>query len=178
MLKIQIILIIFAFCLSLFGIYKTIGMNNSTNRIIIYSGQAIACLAIIIFGFVYFNKKETKYFRSVIISYGLLEAIRASLLQTSGVDDIYSFLAKFLLVLLACDCFLLSNKVEEKEGYYLSLTMVGYEIALFLVFLIGFPSVKTRILYISLPFVGILIASTMCLFIKGRLMQRNYTKLK
>ena len=81
-----------------------------------------------------------------------------------------------MIALLACDSFLLSERVEKKEGYYLSLSMILLEVILYLVFLLGFPSVKTRILYIALPFVGILIASTICLFVRGRLEQKKNTK--
>ena len=39
------------------------------------------------------------------------------------------------------------SKTEKKEGLHLSLAMVGLEIILYNIFLIGFPAVRTRILY-------------------------------
>lgn len=54
-------------------------------------------MATIVFGVYYFNKKEPKFFKSLVIGYALLEAIRVSLLQTGGIAGIYSFLAKFIL---------------------------------------------------------------------------------
>ena len=50
---------------------------------------------------------------------------RVSLLQTGGISGIYSFLAKFILVLLALDAAFLSERLEKKEGLRLALTMAG-----------------------------------------------------
>ena len=110
------------------------------------------------------------------MGYALLEAIRVSLLQTSGIAGIYSFSAKFILVLLALDAALLSERFEKKEGLYLSLTMVGLEILLYLIFIIGFPAVRSRLLYMIVPLVGILMAGSMCIFVTGRLEQLLYSK--
>ena len=153
-----------------------LNLVNSINRIIIYGAQALICLATLVFGLYYFNKKNIKYFRGVVIAYALLEAIRVSLLQTGGIDEIYSFLSKFILVLLALDAALLSNKIEKKEGLYLSLTMVGLEILLYNIFLMGFPAVRTRILYMAVQWVGILMSGSMCIFITGILEQNKYSK--
>ena len=97
-------------------------------------------------------------------------------MQTGGIAEIYSFLAKFILVLLALDAALLSERLEKKEGLYLALTMVGLEILLYVIFIIGFPSVRTRLLYMIVPLVGILMAGSMCIFVTGRLEQIHYTK--
>ena len=176
LIMIQMILMLGAFVLSLMGVFKSLDLVNSTNRIIIYGTQALICLATLIFGLYYFNKKNTKHFRSIILAYALLEALRVSLLKTGGVDEIYGFLAKFILVLLALDAALLSNKTEKKEGLYLALTMVGLEILLYNIFLLGFPAVKTRLLYIAVQWVGILMSGSMCIFVTGRLEQIKYSK--
>ena len=76
------------------------------------------------------------------------------------------------------DAALLSNKTETKSGLYLSLTMVGLEILLYIIFLIGFPAVRTRLLYMIVPLVGILMAGSMCIFITGKLEQKNFLKEK
>lgn len=174
LIMMQIILLMIAFILSVYGIYKSLNSYNNLNRIIIYTSQALTCLVAIIFGIYFFNKKETKYFRSVIIAYAILEALRVSLLQTGGVGELPSFLAKIILVSLAYDAALLSDRVEKKEGLYLSLTMVSLEIILYLVFILGFPQVRTKALYIILPFVSILMAGSMCIFVTGRLEQKKY----
>jgi hypothetical protein len=176
MIMLHMILIAGALMISLVGIFKSLDLVNNINRLIVYGGQAAICLATIVFGVYHFHKKDTKYFKNLIIGYALLEAIRVSLLQTNGIAEIYSFLAKFILVLLALDAALLSERIEKKEGLYLAITMVGLEILLYFIFFIGFPSVRTRLLYMIVPLVGILMASSMCIFITGRLEQILYSE--
>ena len=105
-----------------------------------------------------------------------MEAIRVSLLQTGGVDDFPSFLAKFIMVILVLDAALLSDRTNTKDGFYLSLTMVGLELMLYLTFLFGFPAIRTRVLFMALPFVGVLMAGAMCLFVTGRIEQKENSK--
>lgn len=170
----QIILMAVALTISLFGVFTSLDLVNDLNRLVVYGGQAAICLATIAFAIYYFNKKETKYFRSLVMGYALLEAIRVSLLQTGGIAGIYSFLAKFILVLLALDAALLSERLEKKQGLHLALTMVGLEILLYVIFIVGFPAVRTRLLYMIVPLVGILMAGSMCIFVTGRLEQIRY----
>ena len=174
----QIILMAVALTISLFGVFTSLDLVNDLNRLVVYGGQAAICLATIAFAIYYFNKKETKYFRSLVMGYALLEAIRVSLLQTGGIAGIYSFLAKFILVLLALDAALLSERLEKKQGLYLALTMVGLEILLYVIFIVGFPAVRTRLLYMIVPLVGILMAGSMCIFVTGRLEQIYYGENK
>ena len=75
LIMLQMILVAGALVLSLAGVFKTLDLVNNINRIIIYGSQALICLATLIFGLYYFNKKETKYFKNIIISYALLEAL-------------------------------------------------------------------------------------------------------
>ena len=175
LILLQLILMAGALAISLFGVFQNIDQVNSINRIIVYGGQASICLSTIIFGICFFNKKDVRYYRSLIIGYALLEAVRVSLLQTGGIPGIYSFLAKFILVLLAIDAALLSEKTEKKEGLILAIIMVGLEVLLYFVFIFGFPSVRTRLLYMIVPLVGILMAGSMCIFITGRLEQIKYS---
>ena len=175
---IQMLLMTGALIISLFGVFTSLDLVNDLNRLVVYGGQAAICLATIAFGIYYFDKKDTKYFKSLVIGYALLEAIRVSLLQTGRIAGIYSFLAKFILVLLALDAALLSEKLEKKEGLRLSLIMVGLEILLYVVFIIGFPAVRTRLLYMIVPLVGILMAGSMCIFVTGRLEQILYGENK
>ena len=157
----QVVLMIMALIVTLVGTTKT---HDSIHRIIIYTGQSISCIAIILYGVVYFNKRDIKYFRTVIISYALLEALRVSLLSTNGIPDVPAVLAKLLLVILACDCVLLSERIGKKEGMIVSYAMLALEILLYMVFIIWFPAVRTRLLFIAMPFVGILIAGSICMF--------------
>lgn len=174
----QMILMMGALIISLFGVFTSLDLVNDLNRLIVYGGQAAICVATIAFGVYYFNKKETKYFKSLVIGYALLEAIRVSLLQTGGISGIYSFLAKFILALLALDAALLSERLEKKEGLRMSVAMVGLEILLYVVFIVGFPAVRTRLLYMIVPLVGILMAGSMCIFVTGRLEQILYSENK
>ncbi|MEE0839639.1 MAG: hypothetical protein U0L72_03695 [Acutalibacteraceae bacterium] len=178
LILLQIVLMTGALIISLFGVFTSLDLVNDLNRLVVYGGQAMISMATIVFGVYYFNKKESKYFKSLVIGYALLEAIRVSLLQTGGIEGIYSFLAKFILVLLALDAALLSERYEKKEGLRLALAMVGLEILLYLIFIVGFPAVRTRLLYMSVPLVGILMAGSMCIFVTGRLEQISYSKNK
>ena len=100
------------------------------------------------------------------------------MLQTGGIPEIYSFLAKIILVLLAVDAALLSGRIEEKKGLRLALIMVGLEILLYVIFIVGFPAVRTKLLYMIVPLVGILMAGSMCIFVTGRLEQMFYSDNK
>ena len=171
---IQLLLLTVALVISLFGVFTSLDLVNDLNRLVVYGGQAALCLATIVFGVYYFRKNDTKYFKSLVIGYALLEAIRVSLLQTGGIKGIYSFLARFILVLLALGAAFLSDRLEKKEGLKLSLIMVGLEILLYGIFIVGFPAVRTSLLYMIVPLVGILMAGSMCIFVTGRLEQLKY----
>ena len=170
----QLILMAVALIISMFGIFKSLDLVNDLNRLVVYGGQAAICLATIVFGVCYFGKKNTKYFRSLVIAYALLEAIRVSLLQTGGIRGIYSYTAKFVLVLLVLSAGFLSDRLEKKEGLKLSFIMVGLEILLYIIFIVGFPAVRTSLLYMIVPLVGVLMAGSMCLFVTGRLEQLTH----
>ena len=174
LILLQLSLMVGALAISLVGVFTSLDLVNNLNRLIVYGGQAAICLATILFGIYYFGKKDTKYFKSLVIAYALLEAIRVSLLQTGGIPEIYGFLAKFILVLLAVDAALLSEKIEQKGGLRLAVIMVALEILLYAIFIIGFPAVRTRLLYMIVPLVGILMAGSMCIFVTGRLEQILY----
>ena len=174
----QIIMMTGTLFISLFGVFTSLDLINNLNRLIVYGGQAAICLATIVFGVYYFHKQDTKYFKSLVLAYALLEAIRVSLLQTGGIAESYSFLAKFILVLLALDAAFLYERLEKKEGLYLALAMVGLEILLYVIFIIGFPAVRTRLVYMIVPLVGILMAGSMCIFVTGRAEQLLYSKNK
>ena len=57
---VQMILTLGALILSLTGIFKSLNLVNSVNRIIIYGGQSAICLATLIFGIYYFKKKDKR----------------------------------------------------------------------------------------------------------------------
>ena len=171
MLFLQLGLIAAALAISLFGIFKSLALESSMHRIVVYGAQALICLASLAFGASCFKKKDAKNFRILVIAYALLEAMRVSLLQTGGIEEIYCVMAKFILVLLAVAAVLLSERIEKKEGLHLALIMTGLEILLYIVFIVGFPAVRTSLLFIVAPLVGILMAGSMSAFVAGRLEQ-------
>lgn len=79
LILLQMMIMMGALVISLFGIFKSLDLVSNINRLIVYGGQAFICFATILFGIYYFNKKDSKYFKSLVISYALLEAIRVSL---------------------------------------------------------------------------------------------------
>ena len=167
-IMLQVLLVTIALIITIIGIVKS---TNSWNRLVIYVGQAITCLSIIIFGVFQLKNANVKQFKVIINYYALLEAIRVALLNVDGIEKTYSILAKFILVILACDCVLLSERLDKKSSVVISYALLALETILYIVFLIGFPVVGQRKLYTILPFVGILIASSICLFNKARIEQ-------
>ena len=164
----QMILMTGALIISLFGVFTSLDLVNDLNRLIVYGGQAAICLATIVFCFSCFNKKDTKHFRSLVLAYALVEAIRVSLLQTGNIPGMYSYSAKFVLALVVLSAALLSEKFEKKEGFCLSLAMVCLELLLYVIFIIGFPAVRTQLLYMVLPLAGIFMTGSMFVFVRGR----------
>lgn len=177
-MMLHVVILMFAFAISIYGIARTSLENFNLNRIIIYGGQAIVCLILIIFGIVYFNKKDTKYFKSVTIAYAIVEAVRVSLLQTVGVDEMYGIVAKLILVFLAIDSAFLSENIDNRKGLTISILMVLLEVLLYIDFIVGFPAIKTRLLYLALPLIGIFVSSSTSLFVYARLEQIKYSNEK
>ena len=93
LILLQMILMIAALIISLFGIFQSMNPVTALNRLVVYGGQALICFATILFGFYYFNKKDVKYFKRLVMGYALLEAVRVSLLQTGGIPETYSVLS-------------------------------------------------------------------------------------
>lgn len=163
----HMLLIILAFAISIVGIMK----NTDLHRMIIYSGQALTCVCIFIFGFFKFKDRDRIYFRVVLNAYALLEALRASLLNTTGVNPWIGALARFLLVILACQCVLIAEKMDRRSREKNAIFMVCTEIALYLIYIFGFPGVMLGHLNRVMPIVGVLIAATIALLQQGKNIQ-------
>ena len=58
LILLQIILMAGALIISLFGVFTSLDLVNDLNRLVVYGGQAAICMATIVFGVYYFNKKE------------------------------------------------------------------------------------------------------------------------
>ena len=173
---VQTILAAAALFISLYGIIASLEMASSTYRIVVYVLQAAVCLAMAVFGAGYLKKMDAKYFKGIVLAYALLEAVRVSLLQTGGIGAIYSAMAKFVLVLLVLAASLLSERLEKKESVYLAFAMLALEILLYLVFLVGFPDVRTKLLFIVAPLVGIFMSASVSVFVKARWEQITHSK--
>ena len=153
---VQIIMIIAAFALTVYGLIRNIDIF----RAIIYGGQCIECILILIFGVLKFKDDSGKIFKGVLISYALLEALRAAILGTTGVHSIVGMLARFILTLLACASILAAERIGQASFKNAAIGMVVLEVLLYAVFLLGFPGVMLGRFNRFMPAVGVLIALT------------------
>ena len=56
LILLQMMIMMGALVISLFGIFKSLDLVSNINRLIVYGGQAFICFATILFGIYYFNK--------------------------------------------------------------------------------------------------------------------------
>ena len=152
---VSMIILVVAFAISVFGLIR----NTDIYRGIIYFGQCLACILIFAFGIMKFKDAESKIFKIVLISYALLEALRASLLNITGVHFIFGVIARFVLVCLACTCVLVADRMGNKPSKKMAIGMTILEIILYIVFLVGFPGVMLGSMIRFLPLAGVLIAA-------------------
>ena len=169
---IQMLLISAALVITIIGLTQI----SDTRRIIIYVGQAIASVLVFCLGIFRFKARNRKMLKIVINAYALLEALRAALLNTNGIDPLISYICRFLLAVLACNCVLVAERLDKRSGEKIAVGMVVLELALYIVFLIGFPGVTYGRLNRILPFVGILIAGSIALLQKAKNMQLGISK--
>ncbi len=174
MMMLQVAIMIIAFAITIIGIRHSL---ESYRRLIIYCGQAIACVAIIVFGIFNFKKKDDVYFKSVVYAYAVLEALRASLLVGDGIADWAEVVARFIMVALTVHCAVFAQSMDnDRKTKAVSYIILCGEILLYIIFLIGFPVVRSSILWGSMPVVGVLIASSLCLFNTARIEYHNNQK--
>ena len=160
---VSMIILVVAFAISVFGLIR----NTDIYRGIIYFGQCLACVLIFAFGIMKFKDAESKIFKIVLISYALLEALRASLLNITGVHFIFGAIARFVLVCLACTCVLVADRMGNKPSKKMAIGMTILEIILYFVFLVGFPGVMLGRMNRFLPLAGVLIAASIALLQKS-----------
>ncbi len=171
MLQVQMCLVGLGMVITLYGVTQS---TDSVSRMAVYLMQAIICAAILIFGLFLFKKKDVRIFKSVVILYAALEAVRCALLRTGGVDTWSAVLARLLLVGLACCAAVLAEHLGEEKYNSLGYLIVFQETALYLVFTLGFPGVETRLLHKILPLAGVLIAASIVLFCEAKVQQAKY----
>ena len=169
MMQIQMALVGCALIITGYGI--TISFD-ARPRLIVYSLQAITCIAILVFGLFHFHKKKTIYFKGVIFAYAALEAIRCALLGTTGVDQLPAIAARLIMVALACLSVLLGEHLGERRSNFVAALILFLEGALYLIFAFAFST--DRLIFKILPLVGIFIAASLYLFNVAKVKQKEY----
>ena len=159
----SLIILVVAFAISVFGLVR----NTDIYRGIIYFGQCLACVLIFVFGAMRFKDSDGRIFKIILISYALLEALRASLLNITGVHFKFGVIARFILACLACTCVLIADRMGKREPGKIAICMMILEIILYIVFLIGFPGVMLGRMNRFLPLAGVLIAASIALLQKS-----------
>lgn len=168
-MMIQVILVMIALIFTMIGIYEA---NHAHNNItIVYISQAIEFLSIIIFGVVKFKNKNIRDFKIIINAYAVFLALQAAVLNMSDYSNVIAVLMRFIIIILACNCVLFSERLEKKDSVYISYAFVFLEIALYVIFLIGAPNSANDNLLRGLIFSGTIMAGSICLFGKARLEQ-------
>lgn len=160
----QMLLVVAALVISIIGIVRI----PNPSRLIVYVCQAVVCVLILLFGFIHFKDRDRRYLKFILYAYAALEALRVALIVTIGVSQIYGAIAKFLLVATACVSVLVAERMDTRNVDKFAVAMLILEIALYLVFIIGFPGVMLGTINRFLPLVGVFIAGSVVLFIQAK----------
>ena len=159
----QGIILLPAFIISIVGIVTSLGAGV---RLTIYAVQTLLC--IVMAGCCILYQKRPVLFKYAIYFYAFLQTLRAALLQTQGVELFPSACAKALMIISAMLCILLSERLnKKKDSICISAVIAACEVLLYVVFLVGFPAVRTSRLYIVFPLSGILVAVSLLITIIG-----------
>lgn len=86
---VQACLVAIAAVISVVGVVRAM---PDYNRVIVYAGQAIVCVCIAVFALGHIKDEDFKHFKIVVNVYACFEALRAAMLNTSGVPFWASFL--------------------------------------------------------------------------------------
>lgn len=165
----QVVLVMLALVFTMIGVIKA--NEARMNITIVYISQAVEFISIIIFGLFDFKNKNVRDFKLIINAYAIFLALQASLLNVTGYSNIVAVLMRFIIIILACNCVLFSERLEKKDSVYISYASIALEIALYVVFLAGVPDSMSNNLIRGLMFAGIIMSGSICLFHKARLEQ-------
>ena len=157
---VQTVLVAAALILSCFACFR----SHEPRRIIIYAGQAVVCLLIVIFGCIKYKDRDRKYLALILNCYAVLEILRAVLIITTGISPVISGITRLILSANACCLILLSERIRKKDSQVISILVVAFEVALYLVFLLGFPGVMYGRINRFIPLAGVFIAGSIALF--------------
>ena len=165
----QVGLVMLALIFTMIGLYKA--NEAKMNITIVYISQAVEFISIIIFGLFNFKNKKIKDFKLIINAYAIFLALQASLLNVTGYSNIIAIIMRFIIIILACNCVLFSERLEKKDSVYISYTSLFLEVALYVVFLVGVPDSMSNNIVRGLMFSGVIMSGSICLFHKARLEQ-------
>ncbi len=164
---IQTVLVAAAVILSCYAGYR----SHELRRTIIYAGQIVIGILIIIFGTVKFKEENRKFLSVIIYCYALLEVVRAVLIITTGIAPVIAGITRLVLVTIACCSMTLSERLGKKESEIMSISIVILELILYAVFLLGYPGVMYGRINRFIPLTGVLIAGSIALFTKYKNLQ-------
>ena len=133
----QVVLAAAALSLAIVGVVR----SSQVLRIFIYCLQAALSVVIIMMGVFRFKEDDKKFFRAFLYSYALVQALRAALLGTIGINLYVAAIARFILVELTATIVLFAERMEHKSSEIVGYVLVSVETALSLLFLFGFPGV-------------------------------------
>ncbi len=136
-------------------------------RITILSAQALLCIFIVIMNFKTTGDKRLEWLKYLYVAYALIEAMRAALIVTTGVNPVVAALARFMLAVLAAASVQAADKLDTKECAKTATAVVVVETILFLVFVFGFEGVMHGRINRVLQFTGILVTGSLGLYAKS-----------
>ncbi len=156
----------------IFGLVGLIRIAN-IHRQIIYGGQALICVFMLVLVIRHLRDREKSYIKVLLYVLALLEALRATVLVTIGVNTYVGYVARFLLILLACNCVLTAERIGREGCEKFAVSIVIMEIALYLVFLFGFPGIMLGRLNRFLPLASVLMAACICMLLRTEKLSIN-----
>lgn len=151
-----------ALVVSAVGLFRVANIS----RQIIYAGQVVIGLILLIQGVFHLKDGGLKYLKTVLYACAFLEALRATILITIGVNTVVGYVARFILIMLACSCVSTAERMGRKGVEIAAASIIALEILLYLVFLFGFPGIMLGLLNRFLPLAGVLIAGSIFFLIR------------
>jgi hypothetical protein len=149
-------------------ILSAIGLIRVANiyRQIIYAGQVLISVYMLIQMCIHIKDGGRGYLKATLYALALLEALRATILVTIGVNTMAGYVARFILIILACSCVLTAERIGSAVGEKAAISIVVLETVLYLVFLFGFPGILLGHLNRFLPLASILMSVGICILVK------------
>ncbi len=150
-------------------VLSVVGLVRVSNiyRQIIYAGQALICAYMIIQMGVHLKDGGKGFIKVALYAYAVLEALRATILITIGVNTMVGYVARFILIVLACCCVLTAERVERTGSEKAAYSIIALEIILYLVFLFGFPGIMLGHLNRFLLLVSVFMSACFCIVVKS-----------